>query len=68
MATGISQLLVQHSIVLNHLTFLGSKENESKCSDNSCLCVGDCVGVGNHGNHWIDLAQICSMTKAQNWL
>jgi hypothetical protein len=54
---------VQHSIVLHHLTLLGSKDKESKNSPDSCLCVCDHVTVAKHGKHWIQLVKICSIEK-----
>ncbi len=39
----------------------GAKKKEPKNSSNSCICVGDCVTVANHGNHSLQLAEICSI-------
>jgi hypothetical protein len=39
----------------------GANKKEFKNSPNSCLCVGDHVTVENHGKHWIQLAEICSI-------
>jgi hypothetical protein len=64
MATGRSQLLVQYCIILNHLSFLGSKEEkESTHSDALCVYIGDCVSVENHGKHWIHLGHVISIDK-----
>ncbi len=42
----------------------GAKTKESKNSPDSYLCVGDRVTVANHGKHWIQLAEICSIDKS----
>jgi hypothetical protein len=39
----------------------GAKKKKSKNSPDSCLCVGECATVANHGNHWLQLVEICSI-------
>jgi hypothetical protein len=51
MATGRRRLLVQYCIILNHISSLGAKKKESTNFDALCICVGDRVGVENHGKH-----------------
>jgi hypothetical protein len=40
-----------------------AKKKESTNSDVSCICVGNCVSVKNHGKHWIHLGHIISIDK-----
>jgi hypothetical protein len=41
----------------------GAKKKESKNSDGLCMYVDDCVGLENHGKHWIHLGHIISINK-----
>jgi hypothetical protein len=63
MATGRRQLLVQYCIILNRISFFGSKKKESTNFYALCICVGDPVSVENHGKHWIRLEHIISIDK-----
>jgi hypothetical protein len=63
MASGRGQLHMQYCIILNHISFFGSKKKESTNCDASCICVGDRVSVENHGKHWIPVGQIISIDK-----
>ncbi len=63
MATGRRQLLVQYCIILNHISFFGSKKKESTNFDALCVCEGDCVSVENHGKHLIHLGHIINIDK-----
>jgi hypothetical protein len=63
MATGRMQFLVQYCIILNHISFFGSKKKESTNFDALCVCVGDRVKEENHGKHWIHLGHIISIDK-----
>ncbi len=42
---------------------LGAKEKKSTNCDALCICVGDCISVENHGDHWIHLGHIISIDK-----
>ncbi len=60
MATGRRQLLVQYCIILNHISFFGSKKEGIHAL---CICEGDPVSVEKHDKHWIHLGCIISMDK-----
>ncbi len=64
MATGRRQLLVQYCIILNHISFFGSKKKESTNFDALCISERDHVSVENHGKYWIHLGYIISIDKS----